>query len=127
MSPDVFLSTLFGVALPDAKDPIGRVRPLDPPDWSEPVRALLGATHASVAELEGKAAEAQPRTLNILRTIAHLPNLLGPFLGFAAALAQKGELTRRDSEMLALRAAWNCRSEFEWGHHVVFALAAGLA
>jgi alkylhydroperoxidase family enzyme len=59
--------------------------------------------------------------------MAHHPKLLGPFLGFATALAQQGTLSRRDSEMLALRASWNCQSEFEWGHHVVYAEAAGLS
>jgi 4-carboxymuconolactone decarboxylase len=66
------------------------------------------------------------QTPNMLRAIAHHPRLLEPFLGFAASLA-RGELPRRESELLALRAAWNCRSEFEWGHHVLYARAAGLS
>jgi 4-carboxymuconolactone decarboxylase len=65
-------------------------------------------------------------TPNMLRAIAHHPRLLEPFLGFAATLA-RGELPRRESELLALRAAWNCRSGFEWGHHVLYARAAGLS
>jgi alkylhydroperoxidase family enzyme len=65
------------------------------------------------------------KTPNILRTVAHHPDLLGPFLGFAAALA-RGALPRRASELLALRAAWNCRSAFEWGHHARYARDAGL-
>ena len=36
-------------------------------------------------------------------------------------------MPRRASELLALRAAWNCRSEFEWGHHAGYARAAGLS
>jgi 4-carboxymuconolactone decarboxylase len=64
-------------------------------------------------------------TPNLVRAIAHHPDLLDPFLGFAAALATRGALPRRASELLALRAAWNCRSEFEWGHHAVYARAAG--
>lgn len=123
---DLTIASLFSIATPAAQSVARRVRPLDAPDWSPEVRELLGATHDSVAELEGEAPSMRHKTLNILRTIAHLPTLLGPFLNFAAALAQKGELTRRDSELLALRAAWNCQSEFEWGHHVVFAKAAGL-
>ena len=66
-------------------------------------------------------------TPNLLRAIAHHPRLLEPFLGFSAALATRGELPRRESELLALRAAWNCRSEFEWGHHALYARAAGLS
>lgn len=64
-------------------------------------------------------------TPNILRSVAHHPKLLEPFLAFSATLA-RGALPRRASEMLALRAAWNCRSAFEWGHHVHYARAAGL-
>ncbi|TMA36055.1 MAG: carboxymuconolactone decarboxylase family protein [Deltaproteobacteria bacterium] len=67
-----------------------------------------------------------PQTPNLLRAVAHHPQLLEPFLGFAAALA-RGALPRRASELLALRAAWNCRSEFEWGHHAHYARAAGLS
>lgn len=67
------------------------------------------------------------QTPNLLRAIAHHADLLEPFLGFAAALATRGALPRRESELLALRAAWNCRSEFEWGQHVRYARAAGLS
>ena len=66
-------------------------------------------------------------TPNLLRAVAHHADLLDPFLGFASALAMRGALPRRDSELLALRAAWNCRSEFEWGQHVRYARAAGLS
>lgn len=102
-----------------------RLRPLEPREFDQEARRLLGWTLERVAALEGGATDAG-RPLNILRTLAHHPALLGPFLGFAAALAG-GALPRRSSELLALRAAWNCRSDFEWGHHVVYALAAGLS
>jgi 4-carboxymuconolactone decarboxylase len=90
-----------------------RLKPQPPEQWSEQTRALLGG------------ADAKP--LNILNTIAHHPSLLEPFLGFAATLAVMGTLGRRESELLALRTAWNCRSAFEWGHHVIYARDAGLS
>lgn len=62
----------------------------------------------------------------ILGTVAKHPHLLEPMLKFSAALAS-GVLTRRASEILALRAAWNCQSAFEWGHHTRYGLAAGLS
>jgi 4-carboxymuconolactone decarboxylase len=102
-----------------------RIRPLEPEAWDERTRQLLGGTLDRVAKLE-EADAAPPGPLNILRTIAHHPRLLEPFLGFAATLAMGGVLPRRDSELLALRAAWNCGSAFEWGHHAVFASAAGV-
>ncbi len=103
-----------------------RLRPLEPSEWSEEVQRLLGGTLEAVANLEGGRRGHEHRPPNILMTIARHPRLLGPFLGFAAALATRGALPRRDSELLALRAAWNCQSRFEWGHHAVYAQAAGL-
>lgn len=116
-----------GVPVGSAEQSVARVRPLPEAEWSPEVRDLLGGTRNRVALLEGAEPSANPKTLNILRTLAHHPALLGPFLGFATALAQEGALSRRDSELLALRASWNCQSEFEWGHHVVYARAAGLS
>jgi 4-carboxymuconolactone decarboxylase len=63
------------------------------------------------------------RTMAVL---ARQPDLLSPFLGWAAALALNGVLSNRDHELLALRAASNCRSEFEWVEHAEYARAAGL-
>lgn len=61
----------------------------------------------------------------ILGTVKRHPHLLEPMLRFSAALAA-GALPRRASEILALRAAWNCRSLFEWTHHTRYGLDAGL-
>jgi alkylhydroperoxidase family enzyme len=97
-----------------------RLPPASEAQWSDATRELLGKTTPAA---DHPAGEGPP---NILYTIAHHPHLLGPFLGFSGALASRGVLPRRDSELLALRAAWNCRSPFEWGHHVEYALAAGL-
>jgi alkylhydroperoxidase family enzyme len=69
--------------------------------------------------------DAENRPPRILGTVAKHPHLLEPMLKFSAALAG-GVLPRRASEILALRAAWNCQSAFEWGMHVRYALDAGL-
>jgi 4-carboxymuconolactone decarboxylase len=58
--------------------------------------------------------------------LAHTPALAQPFLGWAAALALNGMLTRRDHELVALRAIHHCRSEFERVEHTQFARDAGL-
>ena len=58
--------------------------------------------------------------------MAHHPTILGPFIEWATAVAQHGLITKREQEILAFRAALNCRSEFEWGHHVVFGRATGM-
>ncbi|HZP30706.1 MAG TPA: carboxymuconolactone decarboxylase family protein [Acidimicrobiia bacterium] len=105
-----------------------RVPGLGLDEMSEEVRALLLPTLAPVAAMEGhRAAEGEERKpLAVLTVLAHAPRLLGPFLAWASALALEGVLPRREHELLALRAAWNCRSRFEWGHHIVFAHAAGI-
>ncbi len=61
-----------------------------------------------------------------MAVLARQPDLLGPFLGWAAALALNGLLNQRHHELLALRAAWNCRSAFEWVEHVEYARATGI-
>jgi alkylhydroperoxidase family enzyme len=91
------------------------------------MREQLAATAGPVSSMIGGPAPKGSGTLNILLQLAHLPKLLGPFLGFASALALQGLLSRRDHELVALRAIWHCRSDFEWGHHVAFAFAAGLS
>lgn len=73
-------------------------------------------------EMGGDSANPPPQ---ILGTVARHPHLLAPMLQFSSALAS-GVLPRRASEILALRAAWNCQSEFEWGHHAKYGLDAGL-
>ncbi len=83
---------------------------------------MVRVTRIVPKDLGGDPTSPPPR---ILGTVARHPHLLEPMLGFSAALAN-GVLPRRASEILALRAAWNCRSAFEWGHHTRYALAAGL-
>jgi alkylhydroperoxidase family enzyme len=94
-------------------------------EWSEEVASLLASTLGPTSELEG-AAPGSRRPLPILPVIAHQDRLLGPFLAWASAIALEGVLSRRDSELLALRVAHLCDSEFEWVHHVVYARAAGI-
>jgi 4-carboxymuconolactone decarboxylase len=98
-----------------------RILPSNASHWSRETSQILGEATPAAGSTDG---EGPP---NILYTIAHHPTLLPPFLGFTSALAMRGVLPRRDAELLALRAAWNCRSAFEWGHHVEYGLAHGLS
>ncbi len=97
-----------------------RLPPSNEDDWSEEVAAILQQATPAAESPDG---EGPP---NILFAIGHHPRLLTPFLAFSATLATRGVLPRRESEVLALRASWNCRSEFEWGHHVEYGVAEGL-
>ena len=49
------------------------------------------------------------------------------WLPFGGWLLVRGVLPARDRELLILRTAWNCRAEYEWGHHVELARPAGIS
>ena len=58
--------------------------------------------------------------------LALTPTMFGPFLQWASALALEGILPKRDQEILALRTALHCHSEFEWVEHAGFAKDGGM-
>jgi alkylhydroperoxidase family enzyme len=58
--------------------------------------------------------------------LAHTPKLFGPFLGWASAIALEGALSKRDHELVALRAIHHCQSEFERVEHTEFARDGGI-
>jgi alkylhydroperoxidase family enzyme len=92
-----------------------RVALPEPSELRDDVRALL----RSIAP----PGRAPAQTMQIL---ARQPDLLAPFLGWAAALALHGTLPKRDHEILALRVAYNCASEYELAEHTAYARDAGL-
>jgi 4-carboxymuconolactone decarboxylase len=79
-----------------------------------------------VAELLPLIAPPGREPARTMAVLARQPDLLAPFLGWAAALALNGVLSQRHHELLALRAARNCRSAFEWVEHVEYARATDL-
>ena len=85
-----------------------------------------GELRADVAALLPLIAKPGREPARTMEALARQPELLSPFLGWAAALALNGVLTPREHELLALRAASNCGSEFEWVEHVEYAREAGL-
>jgi alkylhydroperoxidase family enzyme len=52
--------------------------------------------------------------------------LFRSWLPFVAKLMPFGEIARRETELIILRVAWNCRSRYEWGQHVDIGMRAGL-
>ncbi len=64
--------------------------------------------------------------LNIFATLAHHPKLLKRWSAFGGTLLFGGQLPPRDRELLILRAAWLCKSEYEWGQHVLLGRAVGV-
>ena len=66
------------------------------------------------------------RVLNIYRTLAAHPKLLKRWGVFGTHVLYKSTLPARERELLILRTGWLCRSEYEWGQHVIIAGAAGV-
>lgn len=86
-----------------------------------------GELRADAEQLVAAIAPPGREPAKTMAVLARQPDLLSPFLGWAAALALNGVLSKRDHELLALRAASNCGSEFEWVEHVEYARDAGLS
>jgi alkylhydroperoxidase family enzyme len=63
---------------------------------------------------------------NIFTTLGRHPRLFRAWLRYSAQLMPFGRLPRRDTELVILRVAWQCRSPYEWHQHVPIALRIGL-
>ena len=63
--------------------------------------------------------------LNIFRTFVRHPRLFKRWVPFGHILLN-GQLPARDRELLILRTAHRCDSTYEWNHHELIALEAGL-
>ena len=93
-----------------------RIAPARPRD----LRPLASA----VAEITGRVTGSGPP--NIFTTLGQHPRLFRAWLRYSARLMPFGQLPRRDTELVILRVAWQCRSAYEWRQHVPIALRVGL-
>ena len=91
-----------------------RIAPVGPDEEDETARDLLG----QVRSLGTPAS-------NVFATLVRHPGLFRHWLPFAGKLLV-GKLPGRDRELLILRTAWRCRSEYEWGQHVLIGRQTGL-
>jgi alkylhydroperoxidase family enzyme len=94
-----------------------RIPPLDPSRFDAETRELL---------VRGDPGTAPGRVLNIFATLAHHPKLLKRWLVFGSHVLAKSTLAPRERELVILRVGWLCRSEYEWGQHVLIGRQAGL-
>jgi alkylhydroperoxidase family enzyme len=84
----------------------------------------IGRVHLGIARVIGLATGGGPP--NVFTTLARHRRLFRRWLRFAAALMPNGKLPRADTELLILRVAHNCGSEYEWSQHERIAQSAGL-
>jgi len=94
-----------------------RIAPVHTADVDEETRKLLAVL--------GRRNGEQPD--NIFATLARHPDLLRSFLPLGSHILLTSTLLPRDREILILRVAWLCRSEYEWGQHVEIARRSGLS
>jgi alkylhydroperoxidase family enzyme len=91
-----------------------RIAPLTPDEHDEQTRELLGTAGAP-----GSPAS------NIFTTLVRHPGLFRKWLPFGGKLLA-GKIPARERELAILRTGWQCRSEYEWGQHVLIGKASGL-
>jgi alkylhydroperoxidase family enzyme len=102
--------------LPPAEGGEPRVAPASPQELRPLARI--------VAEVGGRITGSGPA--NIFTTLGQHPRLFRAWLRYSAHLMPFGQLPRRDTELVILRVAWQCRSPYEWQQHVPIALRVGL-
>lgn len=87
------------------------MKPLEPDNWPDElkeVRSFLGSP------------------LHIQSMMAHHPALLKAWMPFRNHVVANSTLSPRHRELLILRIAHLCQSDYEWQHHVDRGLLAGL-
>lgn len=92
-----------------------RIPPLRPDELDDDARAQLAAVTTTALP-----------AANIFATLLRHPGLFRKWMPFGGKLLS-GKLPARDRELLILRTAWHCRSDYEWGQHVLLARAVGLS
>lgn len=93
----------------------------------DPRIAPLVDADATDAQLEALEPLGGMGALHIFRTLVQHPKLFRRWLPFAGRLLQAGTLSPRARELVILRTAALCGSDYEWGQHVVLGRAAGLS
>jgi len=96
-----------------------RIQPLPPEQWDAEQRAIL--------ERRTPGGQVALGELNIFSTLARHPELFAVWMPFGGYLLGRGVLPGRQRELLILRTAYNCGSDYEWGQHVRIAGLLGMA
>lgn len=87
-------------------------------------RSDVGVINWAIASIAGRAARTTPP--NLFLTMGRHRGLLRRWLWFAGGLMPGGKLPRRETELVILRVAHLCGSEYEFEHHVRLGRKAGL-
>ena len=88
-------------------------------------RSDVGLVNAAILRALGLATGGRP--LNVFTTLARHRSLFRRWLFFAGGMMPFGSLPRRDTELVILRVAHNCGSDYELAQHERIAKTAGLS
>lgn len=88
-------------------------------------RRDIGLPNWVFAQIAGRVTKTGPP--NIFTTLGRNPPLFRGWLYFAGRLMPGGKLPRDETELVILRVATNCRSDYEWTQHVRLGRRAGLS
>jgi alkylhydroperoxidase family enzyme len=81
----------------------------------------------SDTELRGPAKDVvKAWNMNLHRTLAHSPEMLGLWLPWAEKVLRGNSLPERDREIVILRVAVAWRSNYEWGLHAALSIGIGM-
>lgn len=88
-------------------------------------RRQVGLVNAAIARLAGRATGTAPP--NIFLTLGRHPRLFRAWLRFAGRLMPFGRLPRTETELVILRVAHNCGSDYERNQHERIGRRVGLS
>lgn len=91
-----------------------RIPALTPDQWDAPATELL--SNMAIHGVD----------LNVFRTLANHPDLLRRWMVFTNHIMFKSTLAERTRQLLILRIAYLCGSEYQWGIHAKMARKAGV-
>jgi alkylhydroperoxidase family enzyme len=100
---------------------MGATSPRIPPGG----RREIGLVNHAVARVAALPFGGRPP--HIFTTLGRHRRLFRRWLPFAGALMPRGVLPRTETELVILRVAHNCASEYEWRHHERLGVQAGLS
>jgi alkylhydroperoxidase family enzyme len=85
----------------------------------EPIPSVAAKAREAMADLPVNA-------VNLMATMAHNRTVARGINQLAQAVMLEGDVPRRQLEIAVLRMGWNCRAEYEFGQHTLFARETGL-
>lgn len=103
-----------------------RIEPVAPKEWTDEIYDAASAFPASRDFVLDNWEHGEARGMNGLGAILNHPSLAKGFLTFNNHVAKENTLSKRECEILILRASWLRKSEYEFQQHVILGLRAGI-